>query len=339
MVSVSAYHTVGMISRHSLFLVLTLTLLVSTAFANKKDAEATALIEHAKQLSDIRAEGAPPFRLKLGFKIVNKDGTVLDGAYTEVWVSKAQWRRETVLGDFRRTEVAAGRKRWLLDSSTVVPDHLAVVPALLEIDRFQLETWKSWEDREVNGVRVRCVKNNLDPSGALCFDKTSGMLAAVITSLKWGTLTGERECLYSDYQRFGAHVFARSYACNEDKHPMLEARIVELAAEPAPDRALFAPPDGAKESVNCLGVVKPPTVVYDPNPMPPRRSRGSTLVAMSLSVGTDGKPHNLKVTSAPNRDFDKAALEAVRHWRFKPATCDGERWETEIAVEVEFYVR
>jgi TonB family protein len=55
-----------------------------------------------------------------------------------------------------------------------------------------------------------------------------------------------------------------------------------------------------------------------------------------MVVGTDGQPHNLRVTSTPNRDFDQAVLEAVRRWRFKPATCDGEPVETEIAVETEF---
>jgi hypothetical protein len=61
-----------MTSGRSLFLVLTVSLFVSTAFANNKEAEAVALIERGKQLSDIRAEGAPSFRLKLSFKTSRK---------------------------------------------------------------------------------------------------------------------------------------------------------------------------------------------------------------------------------------------------------------------------
>ena len=52
--------------------------------------EAASLIEHAKQLSDIRADGAPAFRLRMNFRAIAKDGSVLEGAYSEVWVSKAQ---------------------------------------------------------------------------------------------------------------------------------------------------------------------------------------------------------------------------------------------------------
>jgi TonB family protein len=61
------------------------------------------------------------------------------------------------------------------------------------------------------------------------------------------------------------------------------------------------------------------------------------VVTINVVVGTDGKPHNLKVTSAPNRGYDEAALAAVQQWRYKPATCDGEPMETQIAVETEFH--
>jgi outer membrane biosynthesis protein TonB len=33
--------------------------------------------------------------------------------------------------------------------------------------------------------------------------------------------------------------------------------------------------------------------------------------------------------------MEKAALEAVRQWRFKPATCDGEPVEVKVAVEID----
>ena len=324
------------------FLLLSLNLIVSTAFATKKDAEAAELIEHAKQLSDIRAEGAPAFRLKLSFKTIKEDGSVLEGAYTEVWVSKAQWRRQTVLGAFGRIQVAAGRKRWLLDSTTAVPEHLSDLLGLSEIGRFRPEAWKPGkiEDREIKGLSLRCLETNPDSRGArsaLCFDKSSGAVAVEVYPLEMNARIVDKTCFFSDYEKFGNRVLARSYECAEDKHPRLQARIVELVAEPAPDPALFAPLDGAKESVNCLGLVKPPTPVHQEAPKFPRPSLVSTLVVTSMVVSTDGKPLNLRVTSAPNHDFDRAALEAARQWRFKPATCDGEPMETEIALEVSFH--
>jgi TonB family protein len=43
------------------------------------------------------------------------------------------------------------------------------------------------------------------------------------------------------------------------------------------------------------------------------------------------------MTSAPNPDYDQAALAAVQQWRFKPATCDGEPMEKKMAIETEFH--
>jgi hypothetical protein len=71
-----------MTSRRSLFLVLTLTFLCPRLSANKKDAEAAALIEHAKQVSDIRVAGAPAFRLKISLassKKASREGIIYGG--------------------------------------------------------------------------------------------------------------------------------------------------------------------------------------------------------------------------------------------------------------------
>lgn len=329
-----------MSSRHSWFLVLALALLLSTAFANKKEAEGEALIKRAKQLSDIRAQDAPPFQLRISFKMI-KDGTALQGTYTEVWDSKTQWRKETVIGDFRRTQVAEGRKRWLLDGATAEPEDLDSVFNLTDVGRFNPEVWKPQkvEDRDLNGHSMHCLEtkpNSWGGRSALCFDKVSGTITAEVRPFLWGTRIGETVCFYDDYQRFGDHLLARSYKCDKDKQPILEARVVELAAAPATGSAFFTPPDGAKESINCLSPVKPPKAVNTPSPEAPRTSGGQTIVVVDLIVGIDGKPHNLKVTSAPNHNFDVAAHDAVRRWTFTPGTCDGEPIETHVVVDVNF---
>jgi TonB family protein len=319
----------------------TLLLLSSMALGSKNDAAASALIEQARQLSDIRAEGAPPFRLQMDFKVIGGDGAARQGVYTEVWVSKAQWRKETAVGDFRRTQVAVGRKRWLFDSSTVIPERTGEIPALSEFGKFPGK-WKSSKDREVNGVTVRCLERENDlgfsvTKSALCFDKTKGTLAIEFRPWVRGSRVGERVCSYSHYQKFGDRLFATSYECYDDKHPTLQARIVELAAAPSTDSTLFEKPEGAKESVNCLDSIEPPKQLYAPEPRSPESFSGTILVFVSSVIGTDGKPHNLAVTSEPRRAFDDAALEAVRQWRFKPASCGGEPMEAEIVVQIDFH--
>jgi TonB family protein len=315
-----------------------LSLFSSGTFAGKQETEAAALIEHAKQLSDIRAEGAPPFRLKLDFKIINDDGSVMDGKYTEIWVSKTEWRKETELGDFRRVQIAAGRKLWLLENTTVFPQQIDDIPGITNVSRLRPESWKSRKDRDIKGIGAHCLENSFNSATwALCFDKVSGTLYAEVSPLRPRTGSSKRVCLHSDYQKFGEYTVARSYECQEDQHRKLQARVVELTTYTAQDQALFVPPEGAKESVNCVGSVKPPTVVHSVDPAPPRSFSGTSVVTMSVVVGIDGKSYDLRVISTPNRDYDEAALKAVQQWRYRPATCDGEPMETRINVETEFH--
>jgi TonB family protein len=322
---------------------LTLALFVSTAIADSTNAQATSLIQRAKQLSDIRAEGSPAYQLKLTIKVFRNDGSVLEGGYTEIWVSNKQWRRETVLGDFRRTEVAVGKKRWLLDSSDAVPQHVGEISAIYAMDKLELESWKpaKVQDTEikVKGLSLSCLVAEHGLFGgksALCFDQSNGALALQISPFSTATRIADRTCSWADYEKFGDRLFARSYACDEDRHPRMEAKVVELVADPAPDAALFAPLAAARELVNCPSAVRPPRPVRQPEPVSPAPPRGRNLVVMRLVVGSDGKPAEVQVMTDPNPDFDPAAVKAVRQWTFEPATCSGQPVETEIEVEMIF---
>ena len=333
-----------------LLLAITLGFSSSTSFAGNKQMEAGSLIEHAKQLSDIRAEGAPAFRLRLDFKTIKRDGSELSGTYTEVWVSKTQWRREIVVGDTHRTEVAAGQKRFLLEPIKALPEHTIELPALSDIGTFQLDAWQpdKIENRNLNGASLRCIETlpvirsgvrifsgRGSEGGAerpsLCFDRSNGLLAAGIDpgpDRSWDELY-----LFSDYQKFGDRTYARSYRFLEGEHPRLEAKVVELVSLTQVDQELFAVPNGTKELTGCPDPVRPPRGVYQPEPAGPF---GSGVVLVQTTIGIDGATRDLNVAeSSGNPKQDKAALEAVRRWRFRPATCDGEPVQMKIAVEID----
>lgn len=328
-------------------LVFLFTLFSSTAFAGKKDAEAASMIERAKQHSNIRAEGAPGFRLKLIFKAFKEDGSGLEGTYTEVWSSKTQWRKEIVVGDFHRTEVAAGQNRWILDSGKAFSERVGELPALTDIDRIRPETWRAEkiENRKLKGSTLRCVETEPEvPLGvytttsgssggvsALCFDTSSQWLVAEIQPVQAVNQFADSSCFFSDYQKFGDREFPRTYQCLEGGYPRLEARVVELAAEPKPDAELFAQPNGAKESTGCPDAIRPPRIVHQANLDAPA-SRG--VVTITMFVGIDGIPHGLNVVWSPDAKLEKAALEDVRQWRYRPASCDGEPVEAKIQIQV-----
>src|SRR6202021_127289 len=81
----------------------------------------------------------------------------------------------------------------------------------------------------------------------------------------------------------------------------------------------FAPPVGAEESVNCLTTPEAPKPTHTPDPKYPAGRSGSVIVVLSLTLGIDGKPSDLKVVSNTDPVFDNPAIETVSQWRFQPA--------------------
>jgi protein TonB len=56
-----------------------------------------------------------------------------------------------------------------------------------------------------------------------------------------------------------------------------------------------------------------------------------------VTVGADGVPTDVTVeSSSQSRDLDRAALEAVRKWRFRPAQRGGQPVAGSLVVPIEF---
>jgi TonB family protein len=67
-----------------------------------------------------------------------------------------------------------------------------------------------------------------------------------------------------------------------------------------------------------------------------RKKKIHGTVVLSLTIGTDGRPHDTKIEKPLGYGLDEKALEAVRQWRFQPALKDGKPVETQTSVSLEF---
>ena len=304
--------------------------------ARNKRQEAEDLWKRAQEISDIRANGSPPFRLRVSFKELG--GTPQEGTYTETWVSHGEWRVEIEQGNFHRTEVGGRIKRWTLDSGQDGPEQKLVtwLGTVLQMpDLEALRKIKPVGDHEVEGVAARCVEGK-DKSGdklTFCFDKTTGALLLRQFPAVWSGHDLNGWCDLSDYQKFGNRMFPMKIRCREGSRPKLEAKVTELKAlTSAPDARLFAPLVGAEENANCPSRVKPPIAVTTPDPDRPPTADPRGPVILWLTVREDGRPHNIRVVQSQGDLYDSAALRAVRQWRFKPAECGGEPVPVQINV-------
>lgn len=314
-----------------------LSLVLLSVFAVGNDTrqqEGEALIEKARDLSSPQASASQPYRLKMRVRYMSA-GSPKEGSYSEMWVSKTQWRREETFSGFTQTEIGSSEKRWVLRSAISGSGRLMAVPRLTEgmalrlrpntrISKVRNEQWK--------GQNLRClVTETARHSGrTYCFDKDAGLLRTI---RDFGLLYE-----YADYATAGTKVFPRTFRVWEDKQLIIEATVEDLAFDFAPGAALFVPPPGAVAWANCDDIEYPkPLHTPDPNyPVTERNARVQGTTLLHMVVGTDGHTHDLAVLEAASQGFGAAAMAAVANWKFKPATCHGTPVAYEMSTEVNF---
>ncbi|MBI1852579.1 MAG: energy transducer TonB [Planctomycetes bacterium] len=72
-------------------------------------------------------------------------------------------------------------------------------------------------------------------------------------------------------------------------------------------------------------------------PLEAQRNGWQGVVRVRACVARDGSCADARVEESSGFDaLDRAALDAVRRWRFRPATCDGEPIEADVIVPIRF---
>jgi len=297
------------------------------------------ILDRARQLSDLRTPGSPPFHLKATFSFIAKNLDTIQGTYTEIWISDSQWRRETLVGDARRIEVHNGSKSWLSNGGPQFPSQ-----ALRAAKMFRPFP-SSFAQLDIDSItdrsKLQCVLLQLDETTrqAFCIDKESGILIGTVEPQIVGARMGDYSCQYSKFQKFQTRWFPRKVECLIDQHRQMEGEVLELAPTSAsPDPELFNPPTSAAEAAPCVGRSEPARILAakGPNLPLPQQSQNS-VVTLNLTVDVQGHAQDIQIADSPGKSFDEAATSAVRDWRFQPATCNGNPFAARLQVRVDVH--
>ena len=84
-----------------------------------------------------------------------------------------------------------------------------------------------------------------------------------------------------------------------------------------------------------------PEAIYSPEPSfsdEARKAKFQGIVLLMLVVGKDGRAYNIRVRQSLGMGLDEKAIEAVKNWRFRPATLKGQPVATQIGVQVDFHL-
>ena len=107
------------------------------------------------------------------------------------------------------------------------------------------------------------------------------------------------------------------------------AQGTSAATAPLPDTRIFAVGNG----------VIAPKLVFRIDPEFPEEARKRRIqgdVELEIIVAPDGTLSRAEVTKTSDPVFNQKALEAIREWRFEPATKDGEPVAVRLTVEMSF---
>ncbi len=133
-------------------------------------------------------------------------------------------------------------------------------------------------------------------------------------------------------------------AASEERPQLVEEKPMPASVPEAP-----APTAPAEAAPAASGVALAPGDVPVPIPgqtpapeYPPAamRSGEQGTVMVRVEVGVDGLPTSVEVAQrSGSRDLDRAAVDAVRQWRFQPAQRDGQAVPGAVTVPIDFKMR
>src|SRR5438067_520807 len=89
------------------------------------------------------------------------------------------------------------------------------------------------------------------------------------------------------------------------------------------------------------GGVSAPKAIYAPDPEyseEARKAKYQGTVVLSLIVGSDGVPRDIKVARSVGLGLDEKAIETVKTWKFDPGTKDGKPVATYATIVVAFHL-
>lgn len=345
-------------SRHAILLSILLTVvatgLTPAAAKDKKQQEAEALLAKARELSDIRCEGCPPFRLRTQVRFYKRDQSTTSmviGSYVLLWQSKSRWREEVTFPDMHSLRWGLEGKVWREDSFEYPPlrvtqlDRLMSFPVrLMPIEEIK---FKIFQKKDAGGSPPVCVEKQIrwGSLGLQCFDTTSGAL------VREDGLDGTYE--YADHLAVGTKTFPRDLRALQEGNVAVQVHVEEIQAGVLLEDALFVPSPKAISGPTCesrdrierakhVQMVRRAKLVQMVRPQYPTAAKHAGIQGVVKGygvVGVDGRLYALEVVKSVSPELDAAAIEAWSHWRYSPTVCSGAPVPVSTFLEMRFQLQ
>jgi hypothetical protein len=323
--------------------------------AEDQQQKCVALITRASQLQNLMAQDVGPFRLRAHVKLFGLVEGTREGEYLRLALSPEQWFEQVRFPGYSELhglyEGQSWRKRNVIDKPFRfyevsklfdLESHLTLAPDV-EIrklmqkdiggtDAFCIEaspTRDLWQKDSARRAAISEVGISKDSQVTLCFDAASGALMSATYSSSLPRYE------YEGQVTLGNKVFPKVLRCYEGKELVVEATVLDLAAQKDIEPTGFAPPAGANKWPYCESLEMPKLIekkALSEDLLSHAKATHSfgTIVCLA-EVATDGSIHDLAAIQWRGM-LGQLVREAVKKWRYKPATCNG------VPVPAEIYI-
>jgi TonB family protein len=300
--------------------------------------QAPDLIEQASRKNNIFE--LPSFVMKAGVRVSNF-GKPINGTYTLLWNGPEQWREEVSLPGYSEVQVGVKGILYVKRTTSHMPYQILKLRAAMGFSSsgvptgfFNLgphgnEKIKKIRDQKIAGEKATCIEieTEMNYSREVCVDQATG------------TVRRDKTITDSDLIPVGPKLFPRVMAIRKDT-PLAEVHITELkTGDPLPP-SLFEPPVGAISRPGCMNPL-PARKISNVNPQYPDQdkiARSQGTVGLYALINTAGTPQDIEVVLGATAGLNAASVDAVRQWRYEPATCNGTPVSIETIMEVSYTI-
>jgi TonB family protein len=313
---------------------------VPVAAANPQTPE--EFFARARQLSDLEAAGIP-FHLKATYVASGDAEFTGNGTYEEWWQSKDVWRKEATLGDYKYVEIENGDKLSAYETSSYVPLRLrqAMRAVLIRIpaDAGASGGWKM-QHKKLNGVDLTVLsnKNICDPGHSKVECVTQDYFTA--DGVFRIHVVDAVEDLFNGLQPFQNLLISRDVTEAVNGTVILTISVTSLEPLSAGTEKILStntPPPANLQPITFpqhvdtkvdtqKNDVKAAKVLNATQPVYPTEARNQGIygtVVIDAIIDETGKIREPFVIHSAGTLLDKAALDAVRRWHYRPTTLNG----------------
>ncbi len=334
----------------SVVFIFALVFLANPAWSADKEEPASPeeLISRARSQEEIWAQGTPPMSMRAELQVFDAKGTPVHGDYSLDWVSPSKWREEIRFGKYERLRVRDAKGYWQTSGLSYQPEIIFQLDTLVHIkDAFKVRSKQSLgkvKNREKAGLQQKCteVKWAKAIERIMCFDVANGALVSI--EYPRGENQNPPEMSRIEYGAFnvvGGKLVPYEIRALKDGKVVASVKVLETTKITEENSALFSVPVNAEFWAQCDDMQEAELLdrVQPRYPTSARTNREQGRVILYAVVEADGSLSHMAIIHRATPDLEAAAVEAIRHWHYKPAACGQTPIRVETSIATDFWLQ